>query len=599
VSASSKQAPGSGFPFTAVAGQESFKLALILAAVNPAIGGVLVSGPRGSAKSTLARGFADVIADDSHFVTLPLGASEEMLVGTLDLQQILDDKKVAFHPGLLAKAHEGVLYVDEVNLLPDNLVDLLLDVSASGVNCIERDGISHSHESRFILLGTMNPDEGELRPQLQDRFGLSVELSGQHSVEERMQIVRLREAFELSPEKFIEEYGAQQKELSQSIQQAKAKLAAVTCDDSLREVIAERCMQAQVEGLRADIVWLRAATAHAALKQRGSVNEEDINAVEELVLCHRRKAHSDNNSQSNNSQNNPPPSSGHCFKRPDDSRSDRSQQEDSKHNGSQQEDSQQNRAEGDWGSMEAVQQKTIESFQSGIPLQSTLPVQKKASYFSRNESVSGSKKKRADNRELSNKGRHVISADLPGKRINWFSTLLANTGWPIKQWRFQRPKAGQSVLHLILLDTSASTLLANGFAKAKSTILEIAQQAYLDREQLSIVGFGNQKVETLLPGKRAPKQLREWLDGLPAAGGTPMREVIQHANQYQQSLLKKNPGLLMRTYLITDGKTTQSCEGLGLKGDVCLIDIEQSAVKRGRGKTLAQQLNAEYFVLPA
>lgn len=175
--------PISNYPFCAVAGQHEFKLALILNAINPAIGGVLVSGPRGCAKSTLARGITDILPDAHDLVTLPLGASEEMLVGTLDLQQVLAEQKVTFNPGILAKADNGVLYVDEVNLLADSLVDLLLDVSASGINYVERDGISHQHLSRFILLGTMNPDEGELRAQLLDRFGLSVELSGQNSIE--------------------------------------------------------------------------------------------------------------------------------------------------------------------------------------------------------------------------------------------------------------------------------------------------------------------------------------------------------------------------------------------------------------------------------
>ena len=181
----------SHFPLAAVVAADDLKLALCLAAIDPAIGGVLIEGPRGMAKSTLARGLADLLASGT-FVTLPLGASEERIVGTLDLDAALGEGRAQFSPGLLAKANGGVLYVDEVNLLPDHLVDLLLDAAASGVNHIERDGISHRHAARFVLIGTMNGEEGELRPQLLDRFGLNLALDGQPQPAERAEIVRRR-----------------------------------------------------------------------------------------------------------------------------------------------------------------------------------------------------------------------------------------------------------------------------------------------------------------------------------------------------------------------------------------------------------------------
>lgn len=276
------------FPLAAVVGADELKLALCLAAIDPAIGGVLIEGPRGMAKSTLARGVADLL-DGGRFVTLPLGASEERIVGTLDLDAALGEGRAQFSPGVLANAHGGVLYVDEVNLLPDHLVDLLLDVAASGVNLIERDGLSHSHPARFVLIGTMNPEEGELRPQLLDRFGLKVQLAGAPAPTERAEIVRRRLAFDADPQAFVIKWQGAQQALQQRCSDARRQLAAIALDDSALNDIAERCHAAGVDGLRADLVWLRTARAHAAWRGADAIEAEDIDAVEHFALAHRRR----------------------------------------------------------------------------------------------------------------------------------------------------------------------------------------------------------------------------------------------------------------------------------------------------------------------
>src|SRR5688572_1520384 len=216
------------FPWSAVIGQERLKRALLLCAIDPAIGGVLVQGPRGVAKTTLARAFAELLP--GRFVELPLGATEERVAGSLDLGKALGQGEVQFSPGLLALAHDGILYVDEVNLLPDALVDLLLDAAASGTNVVERDGVSHVHAARFVLVGTMNPDEGELRPQLLDRFGLCVSALPLASAEERAQIVVQRLSFERDPERFVADFAAEQQALRERCGRARERAAALDFD---------------------------------------------------------------------------------------------------------------------------------------------------------------------------------------------------------------------------------------------------------------------------------------------------------------------------------------------------------------------------------
>ncbi|MDH6680013.1 magnesium chelatase subunit D [Rhodococcus sp. LBL1] len=290
--------PGpAGFPFSAIVGQDRLRLALILCAVHPGIGGVLVRGEKGTAKSTVVRALAALLPDveqsgerrRARLVELPVGATEDRVVGSIDLEKVLRDGERAFQPGLLADAHQGVLYVDEVNLLHDHLVDVLLDAAAMGRVHIERDGVSHSHPARFVLVGTMNPEEGELRPQLLDRFGLAVDVAASRDVEVRMQVVRRRLDYERDPDTFAALYADEDAELARRIAAARATVDAVELSDTELRRIASVCASFDVEGMRADLVLARTATAHAAWRGADAVAEEDVRVAAELTLPHRRR----------------------------------------------------------------------------------------------------------------------------------------------------------------------------------------------------------------------------------------------------------------------------------------------------------------------
>jgi magnesium chelatase subunit D len=306
------------FPFSAIVGQDALGEALLACAVDPAIGGVLVRGERGTAKSTAVRAVApllppvrvfagsrysidpdgrepdpdgggEIVERPVRLVELPVGATADRLVGTLDLDRALSEGTRAFEPGLLAAAHRGILYVDEVNLLPDHLVDVLLDAAAMGRNHVEREGISVSHPARFMLVGTMNPEEGDLRPQLLDRFGLSVEVAASADAAERVQVVRRRLAFDADPDAFAAAWAGEEQAVAARVAAARDRLERVRLGDRMLLLIAGTCARLGVDGLRADIVCARTASALAALDGVDEVGEEHVRRAARLALSHRRR----------------------------------------------------------------------------------------------------------------------------------------------------------------------------------------------------------------------------------------------------------------------------------------------------------------------
>lgn len=315
------------YPFTAIVGQEDMKLALILNVINPALGGVLIKGEKGTAKSTAVRALAELLpamnavkgcrfhcdpeqenlwCDDCskmkakgeswqietlkmRVVELPVSATEDRVVGTLDVEYAIKKGEKKFDPGLLALANRNILYVDEINLLDDHVVDVLLDAAAMGVNTVEREGVSYSHPARFVMVGTMNPEEGDIRPQLLDRFALSVTVTGEHDPADRKEVIKRRLAYEADPDAFIASYGEEQKELADQIVAAGKLLPSVQIAEEMLDKVAELAIALGVDGHRSDITLIKTAMTLAAFRGRQEVETEDLKQAAKLALPHRMR----------------------------------------------------------------------------------------------------------------------------------------------------------------------------------------------------------------------------------------------------------------------------------------------------------------------
>lgn len=314
------------YPFTAIVGQEKMKEALILNIINPSLGGVLIRGEKGTAKSTLVRALANLLAEreenscefhcepdkidnycsqcsekylkgekiEKHkstmkVINLPISATEDRVVGTLDIEYAIKTGEKKFEKGILAQSNRNILYVDEINLLDDHIVDVLLDSAAMGVNTIEREGISYSHPAKFVLVGTMNPEEGDLRPQLLDRFGLVVDVIGERETSKRVEVIKRRLNFEAEPEKFIKKYLAEEEELKNRIENSKKILENIKCSDEIYELAAKISIALNVDGHRADIAVVKTAITIAAFENREEVIKEDMLRAAVLALPHRMR----------------------------------------------------------------------------------------------------------------------------------------------------------------------------------------------------------------------------------------------------------------------------------------------------------------------
>jgi len=607
VSATELEAPG--YPFSAVVGQDQLRLALLLCAVHPGIGGVLVRGEKGTAKSTMVRALAALLPAENgrpgRLVELPVGATEDRVVGSLDLEKVLQNGQRAFQPGLLAAAHKGVLYVDEVNLLHDHLVDVLLDAAAMGRAHIERDGISHSHPAKFVLVGTMNPEEGELRPQLLDRFGLAVDVAASREVDTRVEVIRRRLAYEDDGVAFGERFGSEDAALALQIVDARERLPAVELPETELRRIAALCAAFDVDGMRADLVLARTALAHAAWRGSDVVQETDVRMAAELALPHRKRR-------------DPFDEPGLDSEQLDDAMRDAAEQaeppeppEDDPSGGGQADPTPDEGDEppGSPAPEPSPQQQAPEQGTSGQP---------GAQFRTRLLEIpglgEGAPGRRS--RSRSDTGRTVRSSSTQGRGLHLLGTVLAAAPQQQHRGRIDGPIAlapqdlrrsvregREGNLVLFVVDASGSMAARDRLSAVTGAAMSLLRDAYQRRDKVGVIVVRGSSAELVLPPTTSVDIAARRLASMRTGGKTPLATGLLRAKAVLAAERVRDPQRRPLLVLLTDGRATggdnpvakaQRAAGLlaadGTAGVV--IDCESGMVRLGLASALAEALGA-------
>lgn len=611
------------FPFSAIVGQPQLKTALLLCAVDPSLGGVLIRGDKGTAKSTAARALTDILppieriagcafnclpgipcghceicSDTSAavqpaavpFITLPLGATEDRVLGTLDLERVLQGAKRAFQPGLLAAAHRGILYIDEVNLLADHLVDVLLDVAAMGVNSVQREGLSVTHPARFTLIGTMNLEEGDLRPQLLDRFGLMVEVTAPREKTVRAEVVRRRIAFEAGPADYVSAWARQQDALRVQLAAAQQLLPNVGLDDTWLDLISHLCCEFDVASLRADIVMHKASRALAALDGRLQVTPDDVRSAAQLVLPHRRRRKpfeqpglDQDRLDELMQQASPPPEA--------ERESETSSEDDGPQQQREQEAGQQVFAAAASGTARQIAVDTV----SAHPIAGR-----------RSEAPDAPRGRVVRAVPHDHPSSLAVGATLRSAALRNPAEFQVNKSDLHQQIRVSK----SANLILFVVDASGSMAAQRRMEAVKGAVLALLTDAYQRRDEVAVIVFRGDAAALLLAPTRSVDRAEQGLRELPTGGRTPLPHALQLALQtLQQAEANGAPPLLV---LLTDGKanvalsdggdpwreTLALAELLAVRSVPALVlDTETGYLRLGRAAQLAQALGAECLTL--
>jgi magnesium chelatase subunit D len=588
------------YPFSAIVGHDQLRLALILCAVRPEIGGVLVRGEKGTAKSTAVRALAallsaasDPAGAEARLVELPIGATEDRVIGSLDLQRVLRDGEHAFSPGLLARAHGGVLYVDEVNLLHDHLVDLLLDAAAMGRVHIERDGISHSHEARFVLIGTMNPEEGELRPQLLDRFGLTVDVHASRDIDVRAQVIRQRMDYEADPDLFAQRYAADDAELARRIASARRLVDAVVLPDNELRRIATLCAAFDVDGMRADLVIARTAVAHAAWRGCETVSEEDIRVAAELALPHRRRRDPFDDPGLDPEQLDAALADADAGGTPDDPEPDPEP------------------PGGGQGMNDAEPQ--THSSRPQTPKPSATP---SATFRTRALTVpgvgAGAPGRRSRARNSSGSAVAATDSVADGHGLHVFGTVLAAAEHAEGAGRLRlRPndvrravrEGREGNLVIFVVDASGSMAARDRMAAVSGATMSLLRDAYQRRDKVAVITFRAQEARLLLPPTTSAHIAGRRLARFDTGGQTPLAEGLLAARELVVREKVRDRARRPLLVVLTDGRANAGRDPLGRSRSAAallvaegaaavVVDCETSYVRLGLAQQLAAHLGA-------
>ena len=587
--------PRPTFPFSAVVGQDDVKLALLLTSIDRKIGGVVLRGEKGSAKSTLARGLAALLPGKAPFVDLPVSATEDRVVGSLDLESALTSGERRFHPGLLAEADNGVLYIDEINLLPDHLVDVLLDVAASGVNRVERESMSESHPSRFVLIGSMNPEEGELRPQLLDRFGLAVDVVSSADPRERVGAVQRRMAFDDDPDGFVAAWVSHDQTLADRL--AVTSSAEVPAD--LLLAISRLCIAMGCEGLRADLVISRAAAALAGWEGRAVATLEDVRRVAPLALAHRRRRSPfDDPGVEQDEIDRALDSSPHV----DQSEADRSEGDPGK--------SSDNGGEGSRPPASADSPTRV------VPLSGTRTALRQVASGRRTMVESGRGRMIGDRAPLGAVtdvavGATVRSAAQRVAANGTFTSPGAGTAEQLVRREDLRQavreeKAGN--LLILVVDASASMGVERRMEAVKGAVLSLLMDAYQRRDRVAVVTFGGNDAEVVLRPTGSVEIARARLAELATGGRTPLAAGLDAALALARDAPDGHQPFLI---LISDGRATSAPDGHDpfetamrtatvvhqREVPALVLDVEDGHTRLGLAAQLAEAMGARYLPL--